>query len=499
MKTTKKNLIILAVAALSLVACQKQETRVPEIAPDQDEILVSYPGGTYEITYNLTNPVEGGRILADCNEEATWIHNITTLTGKVSFEADENTSDTERTATITITYEYPEGEISCEVSIRQGAAGQQPSPGGEDPYIENLTGNIEAPSDGGDYEINYTIHNPEDNGNISTSCNAQWITGLTDSDGKITFTVLPNEGGVRETKITIEYIWLEGKTSIEVNVKQDELEVNPDEEVFELEVSDITYSSAFCKVTPKNEDMRHLAMVVDQSLVAGFSDEEWFEDDMMVFQQTADMFGISLQQYLDTYRIHSGYLEFTVTGLDPDTDFYLYAYGIDNSGSYPELITRICKKPFTTEKLEVVEGEIVLDVEIYEQDATIVATPWDDNMLYYVDWMSESLLNQKGYTSGTIEERLVDYTYDWMLSYLSFWPIESLGYYGPKSVSFKITKPDDTYYAFAYVLNEDATAGSEVFLKTITNGSEISSASVRKASNDYLMKKNIDERPVRPE
>lgn len=89
--------------------------------------------------------------------------------------------------------------------------------------------------------------------------------------------------------------------------------------------------------------------------------------------------------------------------------------------------------------------------------------------------MSESILEDAGYTEGSIEERLVEWTYDWMSVYLAMgmYAIEDLGVYGKQSVPFKIEDLEDTYYAFAYLLNDDATAGSEVFLRTITDGTDV--------------------------
>ena len=304
---------------------------------------------------------------------------------------------------------------------------------------------------------------------------------------------------MRTTDLTITYTWPEGSTSTSVTLNQ--AGASSSDGSFSLNVSEITHSSALCTVIPSDNDMLHIAMVVRQDKYSGLTDAQWFDADLSYFESTAAMFGLGLEDYLYQYRIHTGELEFTVTGLDPLVDFYLYAYGIDYSDAYPTLITSISKLPFQTTAPEVVENEIVLEVEIFGGNATIVATPWTNDRLYYVDWLSEKVLTEQGYTQGSVEERIYQWTYDWMSYYMAFgYTIESLGWYGPKSITFSITDPSDTYYAFAYMLNDDATMASDMFLKTITNGTDITSASIRNNLMDsYLVKDVRSDRPARPE
>ena len=244
---------------------------------------------------------------------------------------------------------------------------------------------------------------------------------------------------------------------------------------FALSVSGIKAASAFCQVTPEDNTMSFITMTVEQSKKDGMTDQEWFEHDMEYFTQLSANYGESLTDYLEQYRIKSGYIEFTTGGLVPGEDYYLYAYGRNTEGASPALTTEVNKTAFTTTCPEPVDNEIVLEVEINGADASIIAVPWNDNILYYADWMSESILEDAGYTEGSIEERLVEWTYDWMSVYLAMgmYAIEDLGVYGKQSVPFKIEDLEDTYYAFAYLLNDDATAGSEVFLRTITDGTDV--------------------------
>lgn len=257
------------------------------------------------------------------------------------------------------------------MNIRQAANGQTIVPD-DGPSIQNVSGTINADAAGEAYEIVYNIANPVENGTLTPSCNASWISGLTDAGGKVNFTVAPNSGSERETVITL------------------------------------TYSSAKCSIEPKDPTMPYITMTIATSKMEGYGDEEWFGADMYYFQQMATMFGMNLQDYLDDLRIQRGNLEFEVTGLIPGEEYYHYAYGIDNSTDSPQLTTKITRSTFTTLSPKPIEGEIRLDVTILDNNGTIVATPWDNSLIYYVDWLSESILVDFGYTEGTIEERIAD-------------------------------------------------------------------------------------------
>lgn len=347
------------------------------------------------------------------------------------------------------------------------------------PAIFTEVDSLEIGPEGGTYSIAYEIYPEEEGGSLTATCPAPYISkpDCTQS-GVISFTAAVNGKETRSTEITITYTWNGGSTSTKVAVIQEGgIPDNPETgEDFTLNVSEVTHSSAQCSVDPSDDSIEHIAMVIVRDKYDGYTDEEWFAADLAYFASISSMLGMDLKDYLYNYRIHTGDLDFTATGLDPDTDYLLYAYGINYAGDYPAITTSVSKLPFRTTAPEVVEDEIVLEVEIFDSECTIVATPWSDDLLYYVDWMSEKILTQGGITEGTLEERLFQWTYDWMSEYLAFgFTAESLGWYGPKSVSFTITDPADTYYAFAYVLNEDATMGSRMFIRTITNGTDVTS------------------------
>lgn len=133
----------MAAAAIAFAACEKTPAATddsgsgngsdtPEVpTPDvPDPVLkitssepVSAPaaGGDFEITYEIKDPADGGKVSAAADAE--WISGISTATaGKVTFRVSQNTAVEERTAIVTVTYTYGSEKLSEEVSVEQAAA-----------------------------------------------------------------------------------------------------------------------------------------------------------------------------------------------------------------------------------------------------------------------------------------------------------------------------------------------------------------------------------------
>lgn len=138
---TRFHIIALAAAAIALAACEKTpaadgsgsgnggdtpEVPTPDVPDPVLKITSSEPvsataaGGDFEITYEITDPAENGRVSASADVD--WISGISTATaGKVTFRVSQNTAVEERTATVTVTYTYGSEKLSEEVSVEQAA------------------------------------------------------------------------------------------------------------------------------------------------------------------------------------------------------------------------------------------------------------------------------------------------------------------------------------------------------------------------------------------
>lgn len=108
----KKYIIPLFVLLLALSACNKEHGNVssPEIdLGTLGNLLVPKEGGETVVEYKIANPVEGGHISAQSPE--SWIGDFNYDTpGQVVFNVEENTAGGDRSAIVTFTYTYGDGQ-----------------------------------------------------------------------------------------------------------------------------------------------------------------------------------------------------------------------------------------------------------------------------------------------------------------------------------------------------------------------------------------------------
>lgn len=351
----------------------------------------------------------------------------------------------------------------------------------EPPVLSSDAKDIHVTAEGGTQTITYNIENPAEDGMITalpdSECNWIEITD-TETSGVITFNVLKNETDAkRESKITVTYEYSGGDPqSFSVNVSQDSGENNPDpdpdpnpgEDVFTITVDNITYSTANIRVVPDDETMPYIVYVDIASEIKDLSDDEVFQMDYDIILGNANASQITINEYLNTIVKH-GPQETTQKSLDPGTEYAVWAYGIglQEDGTLVRL-SKITRKYFTTEIPTVTENSITLEVESTGTTLSAVATPYTNDKYYNLNWNNESTLVNAGYTDGTVAERCFQFEYDYMKMYMGFYPVTAWANVkqGPATTSTVLTKPD-TYYLFAYFINDDATADGEIILKTI--------------------------------
>lgn len=353
----------------------------------------------------------------------------------------------------------------------------------EPPVLSSDAKDIHVTAEGGTQTITYNIENPAEDGRITALPDSEcdWIENIdTETSGVITFNVLKNETDAkRESKITVTYEYSGGDPqSFSVNVSQDPGENNPDpdpdpdpnpgEDVFTITVDNITYSTAHIRVVPDDETMPYIVYVDMASEIKDLSDDEVFQMDYDIIVGNANASQITINEYLNTIVKH-GPQETTQKSLNPGNEYAVWAYGIDlqEDGTLVRL-SKITREYFTTEIPPVTENSITLEVESTGTTLSAVATPYTNDKYYNLNWNNESTLVNAGYTDGTVAERCFQFEYDYMIKYMGVYAVTDWANVkqGPATTSTVMTKPD-TYYLFAYFINNDATADGEIILKTI--------------------------------
>lgn len=214
----KKTLFaIFALSALLIAAgCEKQETEPveePRIQLTQTSFSVSNEENTISIGYQISNPVETGRINAESSVE--WIHDFTEVDGNTTAATvDANSEFSERTGKIIVSYIYGEGlSVEAELTVTQSAAIP-------DPVLE--LGSLDPVSyEGGEMSLTYTLTDPVEGGTIEAHSDENWITGFSYEDGVINFNVLESDVEEdRQATITVTYSYEGGSISAEAVLTQ---------------------------------------------------------------------------------------------------------------------------------------------------------------------------------------------------------------------------------------------------------------------------------------
>lgn len=231
---------IVITAILTIAGCKKdnEEGIVPEITlSSTEDIIVSYEGGTSAVAYEITNPVDGGKISAAASE--SWISNFNyDAANEVSFEVEANTVTEERSAIITLTYTYGDGKtVDAVANLVQDAYVESP-----DPVLNISESEITVKAEGGQSEISIEIVNPADNGEIKATAAANWVTVTSATTTAIVLDVDENtDTESRETTVTVTYTYGEGETIEETITVNQEGRV-PDPEL-SLSTNEITVAA----------------------------------------------------------------------------------------------------------------------------------------------------------------------------------------------------------------------------------------------------------------
>ena len=212
-----KKILLIALAAFTLVACTKTPTgdpKEPTLTRTSEAVMnFGAAGGEGVITYTIENPVEGATVAVDCDSE--WISNFK-IAEDITFDVLPNGQTEGRSEVITVSYL----EQSFTVTVNQEGETMP-----EDNPVFTITSEttLNFSADGGIGEITYTIENPVEGATVAVDCNSEWISNFEIAED-ITFDVLPNtQTEERSEVITVSYL----EQSFTVTVNQEGATENP--------------------------------------------------------------------------------------------------------------------------------------------------------------------------------------------------------------------------------------------------------------------------------
>ena len=161
-------------------------------------------------------------------------------------------------------------------------------------------------------------------------------------------------------------------------------------EDFTVTLTSLHSGDVFLTIEPEDKDMAYwYQLQVKEDMPE--TDEEILASDMEYLQYIADYYGTSLTQLLAD-NLFKGDLDWRYQYLEPNTEYVLYAYGMNISG---EALTAVNQLTFKTTKVEQLDCEfdILVGDNITSNSFSITIIPSDDTVAYYYDvfpaWMYE--------------------------------------------------------------------------------------------------------------
>ena len=244
----KKNLFFAAVPAMmfaaatfSLTGCEDMNTEeptpdggpgadVPELTLKTTTVSAVAEEKTYTVEYSVKNAVEGAEVSASCPE--TWVTGIDTdKDGVISFSVEANGTDDVRSAEVTVTYSWGEGEdesVEDSFTVEQAAGqGGEPEPEpAEDPKLTLDPATLDQfpadPEDDFDLSttVTVTVENEVAGGTLSAVSDQTWLHVNGPANGSSIELSLDRNttSSVRTAVVTVTYTYGEDNNTVTATI-----------------------------------------------------------------------------------------------------------------------------------------------------------------------------------------------------------------------------------------------------------------------------------------
>ncbi len=221
---------------------------------------------------------------------------------------------------------------------------------------------------------------------------------------------------------------------------------------FTIDVTDITIAGATINVTPSS-DITYFFDVDKKEVVDSYATSlEYAAENIKNLKLLIGLFGIPLSEFLST-----GTASTTIDSLEPDTEYYAYAFGLTAEG---EITTEVCLKEFKTlpDTSGPSDNTFVLEVSnITISGAAVSITPSNDDT-YYFDVIEKAKYDQiEGDVTAKLTEDLKKFCEEEGYNFANM--VTS----GKKTYSFEeLLTPGTEYYAFAFGLSKGGIVTTDI-------------------------------------
>ena len=371
---------------LNVNVMQSGKNPDPVLVPETESVDAPSSGGDYIIEYSIDNPVEGGRIEAKSGQD--WISGITSdMEGQVRFTVLKNETDTSREGEVTVMYVWPGGEpVSFSIPVvqvvipfnlevydvmgRSAMLRIQPTDNEmtyfdqimEKSYFEMM---FVSKEDIGEYFKDAVIGLAENSGmSLSDFLNnaldvgykEQWWSALIPETEHVAFVV----GMDYEADYLSEFVFAPDFMTIQSQLGDLYMDMSVTPKVY--------YATA--DIVPSDLESDYIVVASDAAAIDASG-----LDDLEIMQQICDELGWDLM-----FGAVRGEQSMKFEDLNPDTEYYLFAFGVDTYEM--TYVSELSKAKFRTNKEMPTDASVIDDIRYY-WDQTELREHYPDLMEYY--------------------------------------------------------------------------------------------------------------------
>lgn len=479
-KVEKENLMIikrlftLLTLLVMAFSCKPADDAVKEepelVLLSEGNMSVSPDGGTQKISIQINNPVDGGELRA--SSKAAWIEDIAVISGaEVSFNVMKNEDRSPRSATIKVSYIYPDGADFINVELTQGGIdGGSVSISVQNVDYQAADITVEPSDDKFLYVVRVVPESEFDSSIDDISRfekEMEYFREYAESGGMSLITALEKNGGYG--KKTFKKKGLKIGTSYRVYSYgvSSELELITDFAIEQFETRNVEMTdfsiaaelnvnalSVNVKVSPDDDNKYYYMSVVTKKHLERYGDNisEMVNAWVLDLRQSHIDMGNTASDFLEN-RCFKGPQEYINNMLATGTDYCFVAIGL-NDDAIPD--SPVCYEEFET-GVPGNPADLTVDFEVHDigpYGAIVDAKPSDKMVLYVWD------LAQDGFTPEEQMEYFKDMAEYSGLSLADYLLRHSVR--GDDSYPYIPLEPEKTYTLYYIGLNSDGSPATDV-------------------------------------
>lgn len=312
---------------------------------------------------------------------------------------------------------------------------------------------IEVGVDAATLRFNYDIKSRIEGETLQIECAEEWLTIDKIGETIVEYSVAENDGEERVATLNLKY----GNEKNTLKIRQQGYEAPLKLKVEKADATSVTFS-----VEALDPETTWIGQIVGKDWYEHFTTEELLAEDLKYYNGMAGEYEISLEEYLTSVLSKGSHENIRMAGLDPETDYVIYIYGLSTIG---EVTTRVFHQEFSTEP-PYAGNDVTydIDVEINRAIATVTITPSHEGVAYF-----NSLITREDYeqlydsdmnkaADGVIAKIIDDYD---AFGYTLAETYEYNTYYLATEYEFE-AMANTEYVAFAFKWNDKCERMSEV-------------------------------------